>query len=410
MLASVSPSTLRQLLALLAVAAAIGLAFPFVLRKKSEWDDVYRAAGRRLLEGESLYPIGTSYAYPPLTALLVAPLANADDRPARVAWYGINVLFIGGLLVLGWRAARGSAAIVDEPAVFWIGMAVGFPFVLHSLAHQKIDAIVAAVTIGGCFLMARGKGIGAATAFGLAAAVKCTPLLFAPYLLVKGRPFAAAWVFVVAGTASLAPDLVSRPTDASCHLAKWYAFYIEPQLNPNRPVGVWASEIIYNQSIVGAANRWFGESVPPRELKRFVYGLFAGLAALGLLALRNKARLPNAVAWECSLVLAAMLLLSPMSSVPHFATLLLPGWLLGHAVFIERRRELLPFLAVMLLGAIASNKDLVGARLYTVGLWGGSVMVAAVAAFAGCSVAMIRPRSQSDARALPESTPLRRAA
>lgn len=410
MLASVSPSTRRQLLALLAIVATVGLAFPFVLRKKSEWDDVYRAAGRRLLEGESLYPIGTSYAYPPLTALLVAPLATAADRPARIAWYGINVLFIGGLLVLGWRTARGSATVVDEPAVFWIGMAVGFPFVLHSLAHQKIDAIVAAVAIGGCFLLARGKGIAAATCFGLAAAVKCTPLLFAPYLLVKGRPFAAAWVFVVAGAASLAPDLVSRPADASCHLAKWYTFYIEPQLNPNRPVGVWASEIIYNQSVVGAANRWFGETVPPKDLKRFVYGLFAGLTALGLLAMRNGRKQPNAIAWECSLVLAAMLLLSPMSSVPHFATLLLPGWLLGHAVLVERRRELWPFLIAMVLGAIASNKDLVGARLYTAGLWGGSVMVSAVSAFLGCSLAMIRPRTESIAQPVPESPPLLRAA
>ena len=408
MLPSVSESSRRWILAALALAAIVGLAIPFVTRKKSEWDDVYRAAGRRLLAGEGLYPTGTSYAYPPLSAALVAPLAHADDRAARIAWYAVNVAFIAGLLALGWRAARGPVPVVREPAVFWIGMAVGFPFVLHALAHQQNDAIVAAVVIGGCYCLARGRGFAGATCFGLAAAVKCTPLLFAPYLLVKGRPFAAAWVFAVAAGASLAPDLVSRPTDAPCHLAKWYSYYIVPQLNPDRPPGVWASEIIYNQSVVGAANRWFGESVPPRDLKRSVYGLFAGLAALALYAMRRGARQPDAIAWECSLVLSAMLLLSPMSSVPHFATLLLPGWLLAHAVLRERRYELLPFLAAMVLGALASNKDLLGGTAYTAGLRAGSVMFAAVAAFGGCALALARPVPVPVAVPIP--APLRRAA
>jgi hypothetical protein len=405
-----SDATRRFLLALLAVGATVGVGVSFLSRKHSEWDTVYRAAGRRLLAGESLYPPGTSYAYPPLAAALVAPLANAPDRDARLVWYLVNVAFIGGLVVLGWRAAGGTRPVVQESGVFWLGMAVGFPFVLHALAHQQVDAVVTAIVIGGCFLLARGRGIAAATCFGLAAAVKCTPLLFAPYLLVKGRPVAAAWLVLVAAGANLLPDAISRPTDATCHLEKWFDFYIAPMLKPDYAPGIWASEIIYNQSVVGAANRWFGDALPPRELKRWVYGLFAGLAALGLAAMARGRRQPNAVAWECGLVLSGMLLLSPMSSVPHFATLLLPGWLLARAVIVERRWGLLPFLVAMVLGSVMSNKDLIGSRAYTLGLWGGSVMWAAVAGFVGCAVALANWKMPQVEVAVPEVQPVRRAA
>ena len=49
------------------------------------------------------------------SAALVAPLAHAPVGPARVAWYAINLLFIGGLRYWGWRAAGGAAAGWSTP-------------------------------------------------------------------------------------------------------------------------------------------------------------------------------------------------------------------------------------------------------------------------------------------------------
>jgi hypothetical protein len=421
-----SDATRWRILFAITVLTIIGVGIPFLTRHHSEWDDVYRAAGRRLLAGESLYPINTSYAYPPLTAALVAPLADAPTALARAVWYAINVAFIGGLIVCAWRITQ-TTTMVREPTVFWLGLAIGLPFVLHALSHQKIDAIVTAIVIGGCFALTRQRPFVAAICFGLAAAVKCTPLLFAPYLLLKGRPAAALLVLIVAVSANLLPDAIVRPTDATCHLEKWFQFYIAPMLKPDYTPGVWASEIVYNQSLMGAANRWTSttwhitdkvaiEAMPPlmptAELKRLQYGVFAGIASIALAAMIRGRRRSQAIAWECGLVISAMLLLSPMSSVPHFATLLLPGWLLTRAVVIEQRWELLPFLGGMFLGAMSSNKDLLGANLYTLSLWYGSVMSTAIFAFAGCIVAMMLPQANKVVHVLPypQVEPARRAA
>jgi Glycosyltransferase family 87 len=422
-----SDQTRVRVLAVAAVLAIVGVGVPFVTRKHSEWDDVYRNASQRLLDGASLYPPGSSYVYPPLPSLLVAPFALMPDRVSRLAWYAINMVCVALLLTCGWKLAS-SRAIVREPWLFWIGMTIGFPFVLHTLAHQQIDIVIAAMVGGGCYALTQSRMATAVWAFGLAAAIKCTPLLFAAYLLVKGRPFAALAVVVIAIVANLLPDVVSRPNDASCHLEKWYRNYIAPMVRGERAPGVWASEVIYNQSLIGAANRWTqttwtndpsGKSIvisavpsrmPIDELKRLQYGLFAGIGAAILAAMLRGRRVPNALAWECSLGLSAMILLSPMSSIPHFATMIVPAWLLTDAA-LRGRRELWPFVAVMLVGALLSNKDLVGGRVYTLGLWYGSVMWTSVAAFGGCAFALATaPRANATVFTLPHVESRRKAA
>src|SRR5205085_12286191 len=103
----------------------------------------------------------------------------------------------------------------------------------------------------------------AAGLVGATAALRCAPLLFAPCLVVRGRPLAAAWLVRVAVGASLVPDAGNRPAGGGTWLGRWYGEYLAPMARPDYAPGIWASEIIYNQSLVGLANRWRGTTGEP---------------------------------------------------------------------------------------------------------------------------------------------------
>src|SRR5207237_4538765 len=99
-----------------------------------------------------------------------------------LAWL---VLFAGAWRLSGGRGlpAAGSPGRADCVA-FWLAAAL-CGFVFDVITNQQTDLYVAALVVGGCGLLTRGRAVVAGGLFGLAAALKCTPLLFAPYLVWK---------------------------------------------------------------------------------------------------------------------------------------------------------------------------------------------------------------------------------
>jgi hypothetical protein len=182
---------------------------------------------------------------------------------------------------------------------------------------------------------------------------------------------------------------------------------------PDYAPGIWASDVLYNQSLVGAAGRWtrttwevvdskvVTREVPavldPPAVKRSVLLFGVGLCGLaGLVGAFRKdsefqpPQSPPRVALECGLVLSLMLLMSPMSSLPHFIPMLVPGFAMARLAVVGRSRVAAVVLGLMILAAMSSNKDLVGAKLYTLGLWYGGVLGLAEIAYAGGVVKLLR--------------------
>src|SRR5262249_32464402 len=106
---------------------------------------------------------------------------------------------------------------------------------------------------------------------------------------------------------------------------------------------------------------------------------------------RTSDNVPGQTALEASVVCALMLLFSPMSSKPHFATLLLPGFLVARSAAARRSVGLGACLAVAVAAGLLSDQDLWGGRLYRLFLWRGSATAAALALLAGCA-ALLWPR------------------
>jgi hypothetical protein len=402
----------RRPYALLLLVTLAALAVPFCVRSATDWDGVYLSAARRLTAGESIFQGG--YLYPPVSAWLAVPFAALPHVSGRLAWYALNVVALLVVLIGAWRLSGGGRLQGDPPVprrehlILGLGLLTSVYYILDALSNQQTDLALAGLLVGGCVLLARGRALLAAVSFGVAAGIKCTPLLWSPYLAWRGRWLAAAAVPVVAVGINLLPDVVYPPTDGHPRLAQWVNLYLRPLAGSDHDPGVWGSAINFNHSVAGVCNRWLiAERVwdgddfqiaprlhraPAAALKVIVYSACLALVLLVVRAAGHRGAASSDGA-EYGLVLVLMLMLSPMSSKPHFCTLLLPGLVLARAAV--ERHQVLPrwLLAGAILAGLISNKDLVGRFAYDTAIWYGSVFWNAVLLFAGC-VVVRRPRTE----------------
>lgn len=405
----------------------LGLAGPFVLRRVSEWDAVYVAAAERLQAGTTIYDPRDGYAYPPFMALLAVPFTHLPPLGSRALFYLVNVACLVVMCRCAWRVAGGGAlegtasASRGEHLVCVLGLAVAFRYALDALAHQQTDLVIGALVLGGCYALGRARDWSAATCFGLAAAMKCTPLLWCLYLLWRRRWLPAVWLVGVAVGVNLLPDLINAPPRGGVWLGHWLGQFLLPMRGAEYLPGTWYSAIIYNQSLSGLGQRWLAldwagllegtvraGAPSARTIKLLIYGAELTLLAASAFVLgwkRPKERPTVTRAAEYSVVLLLMLLLSPMSSKPHFCTLLLPAFCLARLAVTERGRAQQLFLALSLLAGLLSTRGLVGVQFSSFMLWCGAVTWAAMFLLAGCFVELWTRRMPRDAVATPVAEP-----
>jgi hypothetical protein len=219
-------------------------------------------------------------------------------------------------------------------------------------------------------------------------------------------------VLVVAVGVNLLPDLVHRAPSGRPWVVEYARRYLLRLTEADHYVGTWGSDPMYNQSLAGAANRWFltrltwtdtdcfavprTRTAHPLVLRGVTYGaaglllLFAAWAGSWPGRLGDGPAVRARVALECSGVLLLMLLLSPMSSKAHFGTLLLPGMVLARSAAGSSSRLLRGVIVTAALLAVLSLKDPLGERLYSVSLWCGVVTWQTLLLFAGCLIALRR--------------------
>jgi hypothetical protein len=406
---------------LLGVVLALALAGPFLFRKDSEWDEVYIRAAINLLAGENIFATKDPYAYPPFMTLLALPFAFLPQVASRALWYLVNIACLVVICRCAWQVAGGARlqgagkTSKSEHFACILGLLCALRYSVDVVAHQQNDLLVGALVLAGCWALHRARVWSAAVYFGLGAAIKCTPLLWLPYLLWRGHWKQAGLLLGVALGANLLLELIQGPPGGGLWLKQFYSLYLVPLASSRYPPGLWLSDIVYNQSLSGLANRWLmtvahlrsaGFAVTPAEnpvsvrtLKLLVYGAEA-LLLLGAVwsmgwrragkdqPVARRAPLPSAL--ECSAVLLLMVLLSPMSSKPHFCILLLPAFCLARLGICHRDRASLFFLLAACVATALSMRDLVGNRFSMFMLWCGAVTWCALFLLTGCLVGLWR--------------------
>jgi hypothetical protein len=416
---------------LAAVLLLIGLAVPFLLRHESEWDDVYVRAANHLRAGENIYNAHEGFVYPPALAALALPCTYLPQDLERLAWYLVTAAGLVMLVRCSWQLAGGGPlegrplAPRVEHLIWLLGLGCGFRYALDCFTHQQTDLLIGGLVLAGCFALFRSRAVLAATCFGIAAGFKATPLLWCGYLLWRRQWRAAGWVVAVAVGVNLVPNLVHAPPQGGLWGAYWVKHYLVPLTRAEFYPGIWYSETLYNQALCGAANRWLttewtwnddGFTVADREhpirpglFKGLLYGLelalvVGALAVLGRRAPEAESRRPARpprLALEYSVVMLLMLLLSPMSSKPHFCTLLLPGFCLARLAIAGRHRGLGVLVAAAILAGAVGVRGLAGSDPSSLALWCGNVTWSTLILLVGCGYALLQQRSAGAINSVP---------
>ena len=178
---------------------------------------VYLAGAHGLRSG-TLYSQSTRgdlFTYPPFAALAFAPLAwLPSTTAAQVMWALLNEAALLALLAvvigavrpgLPRRSRRLRALGLAAPALF-------LDPVLLAIRHGQVDILITLLVVWD-LIGARRPGtrtVPQGVATGLAAAIKLTPLIFVPYLLLTRR-FKAAWRCLVTFAAAEAIAFAISP-------------------------------------------------------------------------------------------------------------------------------------------------------------------------------------------------------
>ncbi len=414
------PAKIRdQPYVVLAVIFFAILAVPALFRNYNEWEAVYLSAATRLWRRQDLYEPRQSYLYPPLMAMAGIPFTFLPRWIERVIWYAINVAAMLFMVKTSWRLAGGAIfgtahVSAREHVAFMVGLSTALPYCVNCFNHQQTDLLVGAFVMAGCSQLAGGALLAAATWFGAATAMKGPALLWALYFVWHRRLTAAFWLVFVAVALNLLPDLVSHAPEGRWWLGEWLDRYGLLMTRPDYYPGTWGSALEYNQSLAGAGGRFVltrlvmtpagwrfpsrAPSIGPGTLKLIVCSI-AGLMTAASFAVQghredgtHRADEVPARSLESASMLILMLLLSPMSSAPHFSILLLPGFCAARLGFVARQRFAASMALIAVVMATFFARDLVGHTLNGLAMWLGAATIGATALLAACDLRLLALR------------------
>jgi hypothetical protein len=371
---------------LFALAAAVAYYPRFI--KLPAGMAAFPQAASCLWHGQMLQACDQGFTYPPFFAFLMLPFVPMPMWLRDLVWYGVTLAAtIGAFKLSEAIAARSLAAPLPRPELSWLRFFVlllSAKLILAVFENQAYDALVLVAVVFGLWALSDDRPLAAGAGLALAAALKATPLIFLPYLLWK-RYFAAAAVFVcIYATASLLPDMLftqagSQGSLIDGYFSTWLGQVAGPPLGINpagAPFVFWDGANILNHSLRGAVGLNIDEA-HHRSLFEAVLAATDGcfMVVVGTLIALSPRR-PQSIALDGSLLLIAMLMLSPMTSRSHYVELLLPYMTLVALNFRDRRTARLGCAVLVVSFALVTlaGNDAVG-QAFTIWAYRHSVMV-----------------------------------
>jgi alpha-1,2-mannosyltransferase len=309
----------RRLLAVLAVASVAGtLAVAIADASSHQIDfDIYRMGGANFI-GAHLYDLrlpralmpggqrGMHFTYPPFAALLFWPLAQLPVYAGQVIWAVVNVLLLGALVAVSIRMVR-----PQWPArqLLTVSAIVLFPLLRLSpdgltLALGQVNLLIAVLVLVdlGFVLRAGQRTLPRGVLLGIAAAVKLTPLIFIPFLVLTRQFRAAATATGTFAVCSLALFALTPSSSA----AYWSRYIFDSKR---------AGNILYisDQNLHSALQRMIGAPAPAALLAALTVLIGVGGLAVATWAYRVSSPMLGLL-----LCAATGLIVSPVSWSHHY--------------------------------------------------------------------------------------------
>jgi len=242
---------------------------------------------------------------------------------------------------------------------------------LDVITYASHDPLSLALIMLGTWALFNGREAVGGLWLAVAAAIRASPLIYLPYLILKRRLIACGVFLIALLGVSAIPDVIGALRGGyTGHLTDWLGQVVGPALMPGNSSelvfwDIWNGANLYNQSLRGLINRFATGPVlglTPTTILIVVDGIFA--ATVGVLLLKSPRR-REYVAIDTAVLLIAMLALSPMTSRYHYI-FVLPAVILATAATIAdprmRRLGTSVLVASFLLRAGTSN-DIAGQRL-----------------------------------------------
>ncbi len=298
--------------AVLSLVAALGYGM-FVAFRTYEVDlGVYLRLGGRYIFTPHLYSLAVPntdlfFTYPPFAALLFAPWQRTFStvHSVQAAWTLCNLAALIALLVLSLRIVRPA---LGRAGAWRLGLALCLPALLLNpvvitLGFGQVNLVVTLLVMWDLLTERRiGKWqapLGVAT--GLAVAVKLTPILFVPYLILTRRTRGALTCLGTFVVCELLTFLVS-PTSST-------AYWTNVVFKPDRAGPL---SFVGDQNLAAVLDRFNHGIVPHLVLVPLLIAFAAG--GLWLAALAHRRSSPMLGLLVCA---ATGLVVSPITWVHH---------------------------------------------------------------------------------------------
>ena len=215
---------------------------------------VYTAAGRALLDGDDPYaatnPRGWTYLYPPLLAIVVAPLSYLDPQWQGVAWFLISLALACGCVRECRRLPRGHA---------WCAAAVVALPALNTLQRGQVGIAILYPLLLGLRLLLQSRPLLAGIVLALPVAIRITPALPVGVLLFwhvargRGGRLAAGCALGAVLFFAAIPSAVTGWTANARNLETWArTIAADPEIGVKRGFNPHSGR---NQSLENAARR-----------------------------------------------------------------------------------------------------------------------------------------------------------
>jgi hypothetical protein len=377
--------------------------------------ETYPQAAACLWHGQVLQVCDPGFTYPPVFALVMLPFVPMPLWLRDLVWYGVTLAATLGVFNLSEQiAVKSLAAPLTRAELFWLrlfALVLSAKLILAVFENQAYDALVLVAVLLGLEALGEERPVAAGAGLALAAALKATPLIFLPYLLWK-RYFAAAAAFVlVCALASLLPDLLFAPAGGPGYFSTWLGDVAGPSLGINpasAPFAFWDGANILNHSLRGA----LALNVHEAHRRTLFEAALASadvcfMVVVGTL-LAISPRRPQSIAIDGSLLLIAMLMLSPMTSRSHYVALVLPYMTLLACNWRDQRTARLGrtvLLASFALVTLAGN-DAVG-EAFTIWAYRHSAMVFGTLVLLIYFAVLVFNELREEQLALPRYAPVR---
>ena len=413
------------------IAMFLFVTVAFGFRKSNELirgpqSDSYMKAANRYLSGGDVYvpPEPISYwPYPPAMLLTVAPLAFVPELAARILWGALLatcVIGSGYLITTTLLAGVADQLMRKRIAIcLLLAVAVSHQHILSPLTYYSHDFILVLCLAIGFAATVKRKEIVAGCAFGIGAALKVTPGLFFPILLIQRRWKALVAMFCAGAILTVAPDVL-RPQNGETVMAGFYRIAMNSADVSIAGGGKWPAWNPLAQNLSATISRWTMKTPPGEDREHLTdwavvhlddrtrsqvtvvaFGIVLGMIAWVVLASGwkfNPKLSPLTRMNEIGAVACGMVLLAPHSSNYHFAVIYFA--IASCIIAVMKKRD--PFLVVIcialcLLG-LPSGRDLIGHYPVQVMLVYGKITCGALFALAGCArVAQLQRRERAAA-------------